>query len=274
MRRIFALIILTIVIGAASILFGQLLGGYYIYNLLLGDNLPQVASKQVKIPAPPVEKKMVLRLEPIDFYTIQVGVFSDVRSAQATIDRLVTLGFRPSVSSDAPYKIWLGCFSQRAEGKELEQSLQKAGFEAFIGKGLINDRALKFFSSNLYMKEKLAPALGKFDIAFNHSLKMFQSPKISTYELEIWEDMLKRLQDEVNESIKAIDGVLVLAESREFENELVKVKEKAVSYNDSLGALLKNKSDKGVLYSQSYLLELIGAYHSLISDTNHKQGIN
>jgi len=106
--RIFSVILITLCVLIISILFGQLLGGYYIYNLLVEDNLGNENQQaQVQIHSGPVAKKKVLRLEPIKFYTIQLGIFPDVQSAQETINKLLNLGIRPFVSTGPPYKIWI-----------------------------------------------------------------------------------------------------------------------------------------------------------------------
>ncbi|MDK2823336.1 MAG: hypothetical protein PWQ67_2467 [Clostridia bacterium] len=273
MRKLFTLVIATITVLIVSILFGQLLGGFYIYNLLVGDNL-SLEHKEVKLQATPMEKRKVLRLEPIDFYTIQVGIYPEVKSAQSSIDKLVNLGLRPFVSSEPPFKIWVGCFGEISLGKELENALKQQGFDAFRGKGLINDRALKFPSNNIFMKEKFAPLLGKYDLVLRHSIKMFRSPKISEYSLDLWENMITKVQSEISEAVTYLDNLKEMEESKDYHRELLNLKEKAISYGQSLNLILKSKSDEAVLYSQGHLLELIAAYHNLITNTNEKLGTN
>jgi len=272
MRRLYAAILLGIAVFVTAVLFGQVLGGFYIYNLVSGDN-PLIsekdpAPKQETVPAPLTKK--VLRLDPIEFYTIQAGIFQNEKDAQSCLRRLGELGLRPFVTRQPPYKIWVGCFSEMDSGRDLAETLKKHGFEAFIGKGLINDRALKFPGDNQFMINSFAPLLGKFHVALLHSLKMFRSPKITQYNRDIWEDMVKKLQDEVGEGIKAIDEILELPESSFYQDELLKLKEKAQTYCADLQNIIISDSDIGVLNTQCQLLELIAAYHNTITQANNK----
>lgn len=273
MGRIFRFVILTVVVLVISLLFGQLLGGFYIYNLLIEDNHTEINKPQGNVQGPPVIKRKVLRLEPISYYTLQVGIYQDIKSAQDSIDKLVEMGFRPFVSSEEPYKVMLGCFSDKSTGKEMELYLQKSGFDAFLKQGLVNERALKFPGNNTYMQNHFAPLLGVYDIIFKHSLKMFQSPKISAYNEELWSNMIKKLQEELNSCGENINKLLKLEESANYEKKLKILQEKTRSYQNSLDMVLNAKTDKAVLYSQSYLLELIDGYHTLITETNEKLGI-
>ncbi|MGI6224893.1 MAG: SPOR domain-containing protein [Peptococcales bacterium] len=270
MQRIFAIIISGLVVLIVSLLFAQLLGGFYIYNLVVGDNLPISENTEVKAPIPPPSKKKVLRLEPIEFYTIQVGIFPDTTNAQDSLKKLTGLGLRPFVTSQAPYKIWVGCFSDVNSGKDLENALKKHGFEAFIGKGIINDRALKFPGDDDFILDYMAPLLGTFDMILNHSLKMFQSPKISTYKPVVWDNMIDKLQNEVADGLGSLDEVLKISGSGIYENELKKLKDKAQAYQGSLGRIIDTRSDDEVVYCQGHLLELIAAYHNLINLANEK----
>ncbi|KJS88039.1 MAG: hypothetical protein JM58_02340 [Peptococcaceae bacterium BICA1-8] len=274
MRRFF---ILTIAAAAAlviSMLFGQLLGGFYIYNLVVEDNPSVLELREVNPQTPTVLKRKVLRLEPIDFYTIQAGIYQEASSAQACIEKLGSLGLRPFVTVEPPYKIWVGCFSEAASGKDLEAQLKGQGFEVFIGKGLINDRALKFPGEDEFMINYFAPLLGKFDIILNHSMKMFQSPNVAVFKPDIWENMIEKVQEELNEGISEVDKVLKRQESFSYQIELLQLKDKTQAYEVGLKIINGSKSNGAVVNSQRQLLELIAAYHNLITKTNEKLNPN
>lgn len=267
---------MTIAAAAAlviSMLFGQLLGGFYIYNLVVEDN-PSVLELSEVNPQTSLVKRKVLRLQPIDFYTIQAGIFQEASSAQASIDKLVSLGLRPYVTPEPPFKIWVGCFGDMASGKDLEDRLKNQGFEVFIGKGLINDRALKFPGEDEYMINYFAPLLGKYDIILSHSMKMFQSPNVTVFKPDVWENMIKKVQIELNEGISEVDKVLNRQESFNYQSELLKLEEKTQAYEKGLNIIKGSKSNEAVINSQGQLLELIAAYHNLISKTNKKLNLN
>ncbi|NMA01646.1 MAG: SPOR domain-containing protein, partial [Clostridia bacterium] len=127
--------ILAVVIIFGSLLFGQILGGYYIYSLLFSDNLSETdISEQQPLPNP--EKIMILRLEPITFNTLQIGIYSDGKEAQKVVNDLVQMGIRPYATAKAPYKIWVGCFGEKRTGTPLENQLREQGYEVFLGQGL------------------------------------------------------------------------------------------------------------------------------------------
>ena len=56
---------------------------------------------------------MILRLEPITFNTLQIGIYSDDQKAQEVVNDLVQMGIRPYATAKAPYKIWVGCLAKR-----------------------------------------------------------------------------------------------------------------------------------------------------------------
>lgn len=270
MRRVLTIIFLGVVVLFTSVLFGQVLGGFYIYNLVVEDNPSIVDNKKINTQAPAPPKRKVLRLDPIEFYTIQAGTFQEKKSAQNSIDKLASFGLRPFVTSQSPYKIWVGCFSEMNSGRDLETALKNQGFEAFIGKGLINDRALKFPGDDKFMIDYFAPLLGKYDIILDHSMKMFQSPKISAYKPDIWKNMIEKVKSETVEGIMGIDELLQLPKSSAYRNDLIKLKDKAEAYSQGLNNIINSQKDKDVLSSQGQLLELIAAYHNLINQTNGK----
>lgn len=269
-RKIFVIVLVSINIVVICILFGQFLGSYYIYNILSEDN---PVSETLSNPAP-VEKLKVLRLDSVKFYTLQIGIYSEVKAAQANIDRLVEIGLRPFVSSGPPYKIWVGCFSEKNNGIVLKENLEKKGFEIFIGEGLINDRALKFPSDNNFMAEKFAPLLGEYNLVLNHSLKMFVSPHYSVYKEQVWSEMINKIQEEVNRAISKTDQILQMDESKNYYQELSMLKEKAIIYGQVLDKIRETKRDEAVLLCQGYLLELIDCYHETIEKVTNKVLIN
>jgi hypothetical protein len=55
-----------------------------------------------------IVKQMVLQLNPVEFYTLQIGSFETAEEGQAYINQLVKMGYRVTVSAGPPYQVWLG----------------------------------------------------------------------------------------------------------------------------------------------------------------------
>lgn len=70
--------------------------------------------------------QMVLQLEPVEYYTVQVGSYQDASAGQAKINELAQLGYRVCVSQGPPYCLWLGCFGKAPQVKDLPQSIQES----------------------------------------------------------------------------------------------------------------------------------------------------
>ena len=263
--------ILAVVIIFGSLLFGQILGGYYIYSLLFSDNLSEInISEQQPLPNP--EKIMILRLEPITFNTLQIGIYSDGKEAQKVVNDLVQMGIRPYATAKAPYKIWVGCFGEKRTGTPLENQLREQGYEVFLGQGLINDRALKFKEKDTFIKDSFAPLLREYNLLLNNSLKMFKSPQVAEYNWETWGDMINKMQMDIKTIILLTDQVMSKEESMPFNQGLEAIKDKILVFNESLSYKIEGKNDKAVINSQSRLLEFIGSYHNLIVVTNNILG--
>lgn len=270
-KRVCTLVIMATVIIFGSLLFGQILGGYYIYSLLFSDNPPEteISEKEVN---PNLEKVMVLRLEPMTFNTLQIGIYSDVEEAQKAVNDLVQMGIRPYVTAKAPYKIWVGCFGEKKTGTPVELQLKEKGYEVFIGQGLINDRALKFKENNIFIKDRFAPLLREYNLIFNNSLKMFKSPGAEEYNWETWGNMINKMQKDIKTTILLTDQIMGLEESKPFNEGLEVIKDKILVFDESLSYITAGKNDKAVINSQSILLEFIGCYHNLIVNTNNVLG--
>ncbi|SMB92128.1 hypothetical protein SAMN00017405_1907 [Desulfonispora thiosulfatigenes DSM 11270] len=263
-RKILIIIVVCFII-ATSIVTVKFLGNFYLERLSQTDN---------QYVAPTTQKIMVLRLEPYSFHTIQLGIFPEKNQANEIKKKLIGIGLYPYITKSAPYKVWLGCFSEIEKGEDLVKYLTTKGFEAFIGKGLVNDRALKFPSENIFMKEKYSPFIGKYNLIISHSLKMFKSTKYEDYDAETWQDMISKIQLEIDEVAKETDEILAIDESADFRDNLKIIRQTTNNYSQALNQLKEDSQDKKVLYCQGYLLELIASYHSLITESNSKLGIN
>lgn len=266
-RKALILIVVVIMI-VTSIFTGKFLGAFYLERLSQTDN------QEVQDVTPTVQKIMVLRLEPYSFYTVQLGMFPEKSQVKDIKKKLIDMGLYPYVTKSAPFKVWLGCFSEISEGEELVKDLTSKGFEAFVGKGLVNDQALKFPSDQSFMKEEYSPLIGNYNLIISHSLKMFKSTKHADYNMETWQNMISKIQLEIDGVLTETDEILAQDESSKFRDNIKAIRQTTINYAQSLEPLKEESVDKRVLYAQGYLLELITAYHNLITETNSKLGIN
>lgn len=252
-----------LVLVLISLFAGIFLGKIYIYNLIQSDKQWKIELNEQN-----EKKRMVLRLEPTTFYTVQIGVYQDKDKAKQIAAELQKNSLPSYVTVQEPYKIWVGCFSDASRGTELLDYLKGKGYKTFIGEGLLNDRALKFYSDDLFMKDSFAPLLGQYNLFLNHTLKMFKSPHLADYTLGNWEKMIQRLKQEAYLVLKDSGEILNSENILKNSADLQLTMECTDNLIKKLDGVLIQKTDEHILECQKKLLELIAAYHHLIIKTN------
>lgn len=256
------LLLVGIIAAFAAI---QGLGSYLVEQISQFDETAPILEEPSE---PKIIKRQTLRLETVEFYMLQVGSFAEVAVGQEIIDRLADAGYRVYTKEGPPYKLWLGCFSDKEAMNEIPQAVAQYGQDIFVVSGLLNEVALSFNEDQNFIKERLVPVIGESDIMLKHSLKMFQRTEYQQYTEAIWQEMIDQLSTEIanieleNENILADEHSQVLAKA------LVDFDDSLENYQQSLQMILEKKNDQIVLLAQSYLQQAIGCYHRLIIAAN------
>ncbi|MCX7988089.1 MAG: SPOR domain-containing protein [Thermodesulfovibrio sp.] len=92
--------------------------------------LPQKSKELEKIDNK-TPKKLV-KHQTHNFYTIQVGAFSDSSNAKAFMDKIKKVGYKVTLSKEDMYKVRVGRYSKFSQAKKISEELSSKGFENFI----------------------------------------------------------------------------------------------------------------------------------------------
>lgn len=249
-------------------MFIQSVGGYLIGKLSSFQDTGQVLEQQVE---EKVVRQMVLQLEPVEYYTVQVGSYQDASAGQAKINELAQLGYRVCVSQGPPYCLWLGCFGKAPQVKDLPRSIQESGSDVFVQKLVLNETALRFPAEDKQMMEQISSLLSSYDVVLKHSLQMFQDYRYEACSDENWQQMIQQLTEELT-VIEEKGSVFLTMDSKEsIASGILDLLTLTQEYQESLQLIQEKKTDKVVLLAQSCLLELIEQYHIFIAQESQME---
>ncbi len=251
---------LALVCAVAVGIFGliQVLGGYLIAEIALIDGQDDEVTVEVV-------EKTILRLEAEDYYTYQLGVYSEPEAAQGVIDRLASVGYRVWASEDDGYRLYVGCWGEKPADGELLGVFREVTSEGCVSKRTLNMVSLKYRDSADIYVERIAPLVAAVDVVLKYSLRMFDGVGYAQYAAENWQEMIGVLNQEMGEietEIAAIMATSALAESER--GAMADLGEKISDYRESLGYIMSGANDEAVYLAQSYLLGLIDSYHESI----------
>lgn len=266
MKRSAGLKIVGLLVALAAVLgMIQGMGGYLIAQL----SQFETRAPEVDSPAEtPVIHRQTLRLETMEYNTLQIGTFTDITAGQHIIDELATEGYRVFVTSEEPYHLWIGCFSSSDGMATIPEAIKVKGEDIYVTKALLNEKVLSFAEDQLFIKDAIVPLLEKSDVVLKHSLKMFQTAYYAAYDDALWQQQIERLREEIKDVHSFTEEVLLEADKQQLAKPLADYQVLLEEYSQSLTIVLDKKSDQAVLLAQSYLLELISQYHQLIDTAN------
>lgn len=257
--RKFVAAVLSIVLMFAFI---QTVGGYLIGQLSHFQDTGGVLESQVE---EKVVRQMVLQLEPMEYYTFQIGSFEDAAAGQARINALARQGYRVYVSAGPPFRLWLGCLGKELAVADLPEAVRESSSDVFVQKLVLNETALRFPAGDQVMMEQVSALLSSYDVVLKHSLKTFQDYRYTACSEENWAEMLGQLTDEL-ETIQEMGRALLTNEDSEpMASGILDLLTITGEYEESLELIQEKKNDQVVLLAQSCLLELIAQYHNFMA---------
>jgi len=257
-KRFFVL--LLIVFG--TICFVQAAGGYLAESLrsLDMDKDMQIDEKVVR--------QMVLRLEPREYYTVQIGSYTDTVGGQNTVDQLAQAGYRVFVTDGPPYQLWIGCTGQTLSIDALPQEIRTAGTDIFVQKQVLNRVQYRFPADASEEYQDASVLLASLDVVLKHSLQLFQDYQYEACSEENWNRMIAQIQNELQQIQTSSTAFLHQTEDEQMVGDMLNLLAAMDSYRESLQLIVDKKSTRMVLLAQSCLLELIAYYHTLIEQNS------
>lgn len=215
-----------------------------------------------------IMKQMVLQLDPREYYTIQVGTYSDVMQSQEKIDQLSKMGYSVFVSEDSPYQLCIGCVGRALSMEEVPKELVNIGEDVFIQKRILNQTTFRFPSDDAAKLQEVAVLITSFHVVLNHSLNLFQDYRYEACNSENWNEMIVQVQAELAQIQLSADNFLLDDGVESYADDLLLLLSAAENYSESLDLIVEKKNTKVVLLAQSCLLELIDCYHNFIAQSS------
>ena len=248
--------------------FVQAVGGYLIGQLSSFQNTGPVLEPQVE---EKVVRQMVLQLEPMTYYTFQLGAYEEAVEGQSRINELAQMGYRVCVSQGPPFQLWLGCLGKEPSVADLPETVRDGSRDIFVKKLILNEAAFRFSAEDGQLMEQVSTLLSSYDVVLKHSLKMFQDYRYDACSEENWSEMIQQLMEELELIQQKGTDLLSDAASDPMASSILDLMTVTAEYEESLQLISEKKSDKVVLLAQSCLLELIEQYHSFIRDESDQK---
>lgn len=245
--------------------FVQSLGGYLIEQLRLngGQVVEQPAEEKII-------RQMVLQLDPVEYYTVQVGAYQTAAEGQMRVNELAALGYRVWVSQGPPYQLWLGCFGKAPALADLPEAIRTNG-DVFVQKQILNETTFKFATAERQTMEQVAALLSSLNVVLTHSLQMFQDYRYDACAAQTWADMTAQIAEELAQIQSHGDVLLQACEAEAVQTALTSLLDAAAQYQERLALIPEKQSDQAVLLAQSCLLELIARYHHCMTQCSVHQ---
>jgi len=120
---------------------GTILGKYYT-GVLQEWGLNQAGVKPGAAPVITKKEGQVIKLNPVAFYFVQAGVFSDRTGAEEGAAALTAAGYRSYIGRQAPYRVFVGVFGDRDSAVKFQGQLKEQGFGGFIQTVVLNNREI------------------------------------------------------------------------------------------------------------------------------------
>lgn len=215
-----------------------------------------------------VVKQMILQLEPREYYTIQVGSYSDVESCQERIDQCSKMGYRVFVSEDPPYQVYLGCVGRVLSLDELPEDIRSLDTDIFVQKRILDQTMFRFPATQSDHLQEIAVLITSFHVVLNHSLNLFQDYRYETCSEENWDAMITQVQSELVQIQLSANTFLLEKQAEPLADHLLRLLSAAEAYRESLDLIAEKKNTQVVLLAQSCLLELISCYHNFIEQSS------
>lgn len=244
--------------------FVQAAGGYLAAKLSSLGDIEQQSEISIE---EKIVKQQVLQLEPREYYTIQIGSYTDAISGQKRIDALAKAGYRVMVSKEPPYRLWLGCMGVSPSLEQLPDEIVSDTSDVFVEKQIMNQQNLEFFGENLAQWQEIASLVASLDVVLGHSLQLFQDYRYESCSRENWNGMIAQVQEELAIIAMSSEPVLQNLDDEHLADLLLELLICANRYRESLTLIVEQEHTRMVLLAQSCLLELITCYHDFIAQS-------
>lgn len=235
---------------------GSLLGKYYTRVL---QNWEVNRARPAGTAAVTAEKKSrTLKINPVAFYFVQTGVFSDRPGAEAGTADLVKTGFKPYIGQQAPFRVFLGVFGDRESAVKFQTKLKEQGIGGFIQTIVLNSREITVEAPNLKAAQDLQLLLEDYTAWFLDNTGLWRPVSATDGDRKAFNDQA----DKVIKSFHRLPGHLggQIADQG-FRERLDALYNSAGRYVEQLKNLQKTGDEAGFRESQKKFTEVIENYY-------------
>lgn len=254
-----------------TLLLGQGLGRFYMGNIsreIPTDSLKRnISSRGGNLNQELPQKKKVLRLKQVPYYTLLVVTAEQREGALQIGTELGQKGFPVIVTGEGPYQVLLGLVNNEEALVVLANKIKAEEIEVEISKDYLNKVAFKFAVEDTFAAEKIAPFLGKVSLCLEKGLFLYQSTMLKEETLISLQPKFSSLADSLEEVV--LEGQKISEESLEEAGKaLQRLSGLCSQWAQSLRQAEKEWSDPALLKSQQQGLALLEEYHRFIKKTN------
>ena len=263
LKRLFSTFAVVAAVIAASIVLGQVIGGFYLVNLSKNETVVLEIKNSEQD-----SKKKILRLKKFPFYTVQMAAFNSKEEAVSLGRKLAEKGLPALITGESPHKVWLGFVNNQEKLLALADSILVNNQKSIVVKGEVNSVAFKFTAGDTFAEKEIAPFLGRISICLEKGLLLYGSPSIRDYSESDYKDKFSLLAGELKEvsamglniarqegASGVADGILVLTE-------------RCRDWAKSLDELNNQWQVQKLILSQQQALALMEDFHRFLGNSN------
>jgi hypothetical protein len=269
-RRLVSVFPILVLVVLVTLGMGQVLGNYYLKNITRDGKLDFSSGPQESLP-PANGKRKVLRLEKLDYYTLQLAVYDSREEAFSLGYELAKKGLPVVITAGSPSKIVMG-FVNKKEGLDgLSSTLVAKGFDPVLVKGQVNSVAFKFEADDSFASERIAPFLGDITFCLEKALLLYESTDSREERTFAFRDRYSLLAEELEEAGKR--GLVIGKEvsRKDYSLGIQRVAERCLLWAESLRQAEESWGDLPLLISQQQAQALVDEYHLFIALSNQEK---
>jgi hypothetical protein len=158
---------------------GTILGKYYTRVLQGWEINPDRQAGTGAKAVTAVKEGRRLKMNPVAFYFVQTGVFSDRAGAEAGAAELVKAGLKPYIGQQAPFRVFVGVFGDRDSAVKYQGDLREQGAGGFIQTLVLNNREISLNTDSKRTAEDLQLLLEDYTSWFQDNAILWRQTSVT-----------------------------------------------------------------------------------------------
>jgi hypothetical protein len=267
-RRGRPVVLIILLVIAASLFFGQVLGSFYLGNISRGSAGENGLEGITPSWREGTKKKKVLRLNQFDYYSVQAGAFSSRETALLLGNSLARKGLPAVIAGQSPCRVLVGFLNNREKLLGLAESITVDGSKAAVVQGQVNSVSFKFTAGDKEAEEDIAPFLGRLSTCLHKGLLLYSNVDIEGENMKEHRPRFGLLARELEELGRK--GRSIAGENKQsaYSAGVLILAGRCENWAASLLKLEETWQGTQMLISQQQALALLEDYHSFMAESN------